>query len=422
MGILNITPDSFSDGGEFLDVQSACNHARKMISQGASIIDIGGESTRPGSEEIRAQEELARVLPVVKILASEGICVSIDTKKASVAKECIKAGASIINDVSGFSDSEMLLLAAQTDVGLVVMHMQGVPKNMQDNPQYIDVVEEVKQFLQARAGELEGAGVARNRICLDPGPGFGKTTAQTRDLMLNLHQICSLSYPVMVAVSRKSYLGEVYGIKDAKSRDMVSAQESLRALELGASVVRIHNVCEMKKQLKNLRPFCFLSLGCNVALVGNEGEKREAKIAVLNQVISMLCTLPDSVLIDVSHFYESEPAYFTQQDSFINAVVLIRTGIGPHELLTYLHAIENQFGRTREVKNGPRTCDIDIIDYQLYVCDDDKLTLPHPLCSERDFVVSPLLEIKQAHVLANGLALTSEAACVGKSVKLQQRF
>lgn len=422
MGILNVTPDSFSDGGMHADCDDAAAHAMRMVDEGARIIDVGGESTRPGSAEVAVEEELARTVRVVGELASRGLCVSIDTRHTEVARACVEAGASIINDVSGFRDPAMVEVARNCNAGLVVMHMRGEPKTMQDDPVYDDVVDEVKRYLADRAAELEAAGIARNRICIDPGPGFGKTPKQTNELLLNMQEFARLGYPLMAAVSRKSYIGALYGIENPLDRDEVSASQALAAVELGASIVRTHNVAMTAEALKDLRPYCFLGLGSNVALVGEAGEEREAKIAVLNEVIGNLVALPDSQLIDISSFYESEPAYFEDQDPFVNAVALIRTGIGPHDLLAYLHAIEERFGRTRTVKNGPRTCDIDILDYQCYVCDDERLTLPHPLLTERDFVVKPLLELRPGHVLANGTPVTEATVEVGRAIKLDQRF
>lgn len=422
MGILNVTPDSFSDGGMHADCDDAAAHVMRMVDEGARIIDVGGESTRPGSAEVAVEEELARTVRVVGELASRGLCVSIDTRHAEVARACVEAGASIINDVSGFRDPAMVEVARNCNAGLVVMHMRGEPKTMQDDPVYDDVVDEVKRYLADRAAELEAAGIARNRICIDPGPGFGKTPKQTNELLLNMQEFARLGYPLMAAVSRKSYIGALYGIENPLDRDEASASQALAAVELGASIVRTHNVAMTAEALKDLRPYCFLGLGSNVALVGEAGEEREAKIAVLNEVIGNLVALPDSQLIDISSFYESEPAYFEDQDPFVNAVALIRTGIGPHDLLAYLHAIEERFGRTRTVKNGPRTCDIDILDYQCYVCDDERLTLPHPLLTERDFVVKPLLELRPGHVLANGTPVTEATVEVGRAIKLDQRF
>ena len=419
MGILNVTPDSFSDGGAHSSLEQALAHAREMLDQGAHIIDVGGESTRPGAVEVAVDEEIARVIDVVRALAAEGACVSIDTRHAQVARAALEAGASIVNDVSGFRDPEMVKVAQESDAGLVVMHMKGEPKTMQDAPVYVDVVAEVRDYLAARAAELEQAGVARERICLDPGPGFGKTASQTVELVRNFHEFARLGYPVMCAVSRKSFLGEMYGIPEAAARDEVSASEALLACELGATVVRTHNVAVTAAALKDMRPLVVVGLGCNVALVANPGEEREGKIAQLNHAISQLCTVPDSQIVDISSFYVSEPAYYEDQDEFVNAVVLMRCGVPPRELLRYLHAIENSLGRVREIENGPRTCDLDIEDYQMYVVQTDELTLPHPRTLERDFVVKPLAELRPTFVFADGTRLADAKPVYGKAMRVK---
>ncbi|WP_165247260.1 dihydropteroate synthase [Adlercreutzia sp. ZJ141] len=422
MGILNVTPDSFSDGGDHSSFDAALAHAQDMVRAGAKIIDVGGESTRPGSAEVSVCDEIARTEAVVRALASQGMCVSIDTRHAQVARAAIEAGAAIVNDVSGFRDPDMVEVVRSCDVGVVVMHMQGEPGTMQDAPTYTDVVSEVRDYLRDQATMLVDAGVSPDRICIDPGPGFGKTPKQTIELMRNLHEFARLGYTVMAAPSRKSYVGYAYGIDNPKDRDQASAQEALMACELGASVLRMHNVEETVKALSNLRPYAMLGLGCNVALVAEPGEEREAKIAQLNLAIGQLCMLPDSQIIDISRFYESEPAYVTDQDVFVNCVVLMRTGIPPKELLGYLHAIENSLGRVRERENGPRTCDIDILDYHLYLADVPELRLPHPRLLERDFVVKPLLELLPGYVLANDVVVAKaalpEAERVGRAVPL----
>ena len=390
MGILNVTPDSFSDGGQHDGFDAALAHAERMAEEGARIIDVGGESTRPGAAPVSVDEELARVLPVVRALAQRDVCVSIDTRHAEVARACLEAGAAIVNDVSGFRDPVMVDAVRDSDCGLVVMHMQGDPSTMQNAPSYDDVVGDVREWLRDQAAALEAVGIAHDRICIDPGPGFGKTPSQTLELVRNFQEFVRLGYPVMVAVSRKSFLGWAYGIDEPSARDEVSAAEALMACELGASV----------------------------PLVASPGEEREGKIAMLNQAITELCSLPDSQIVDISSFYESEPAYYLDQDSFVNAVVLLRTGIPPKELLGYLQAVENSLGRVRAIQNGPRTCDLDILDYQLYVVDADVLTLPHPRLLERDFVVQPLLELLPGHVLANDVPVSVDGVTVGKSVRL----
>ena len=420
MGILNITPDSFSDGGLYLDADAAVEHALAMVDAGAAIVDVGGESTRPGSDAVDPAEEWERIGAVIAALAERGLCVSVDTRHAEVASRALAAGASIVNDVSGFRDPAMAQVAAKSGCGCVVMHMAGEPKTMQDNPVYDDVVAEVRDYLRDAAAALEEAGVDRSRICIDPGPGFGKTPKQTIELMRNLHELVHLGYPVMVAASRKSYVGYAYGVEEPHERDVASAAEALLACELGASVVRTHNVPLTVAALGDLRPAVVLGLGSNVALVAEPGEETEAKIAQINLAVGQLCGLPDTQIIDMAPFYESEPAYYTDQDAFVNTVVLLRTGLPPKELLGYLHGIENSVGRVRTMENGPRTLDLDIVDYQMYVASDDELTLPHPRACERDFVVRPLLDILPSYELADGTAVGAVPAAerVGKARRL----
>ena len=419
MGILNVTPDSFSDGGTHNALEDAIAHAHRMLDEGAHIIDVGGESTRPGSDEVAIEEELARTVEVVRALADEGVCVSIDTRHAEVARAAVQAGAAIINDVSGFRDPAMVEVACGCDAGLVVMHMKGEPKTMQADPVYDDVVAEVRDYLRDRAAELEAAGIARERICIDPGPGFGKTPSQTLELVRNFHEFARLGYPVMCAVSRKSFIGWAYHIDEPIARDEASAAEALMAAELGATVVRVHNVAATAEALKNLRPLVVVALGCNIALVANDGEEREGKIAQLNHAISQLCTVPDSQIVDISSFYASEPAYYEDQDEFVNAIVLMRCGVPPKELLQYLHAIENSLGRVRTISNGPRTCDLDIVDYQMYVTAGDVLTLPHPRALERDFVVKPLAELRPHFIFADDKSLDDADVKYGAATRIE---
>ena len=213
---------------------------------------------------------------------------------------------------------------------------------------------------------------------------------------------------------------EAYQVEELHDRDVASAAEALLACELGASVVRTHNVEMTVAALKDLRPAVLLGLGSNVALVAEPGEETEAKIAQLNLAVGQLCSLPDTQIVDMSSFYESEPAYYEDQDAFVNAVVLLRSGLPPKELLGYLHSIENSLGRVRAIENGPRTLDIDILDYQMYVASDDELTLPHSRVTERDFVVKPVLEILPGWELADGTPVgrVPEAERVGKARRI----
>ena len=242
MGILNVTPDSFSDGGQHDDPASAVIWGEKLIAEGAAILDVGGESTRPGSAAVSASAELTRVRPVVGRFAGDPVPVSIDTRHAQVAKACVDAGASIINDVSGFRDRAMVEVAANCDAGVVVMHMLGEPGTMQNHPRYDDVVREVGGYLLAQAVVLEAAGVSRDRIALDPGFGFGKTLEHNLELLRRLPEIVELGYPVVVGVSRKRFLGEITGVDEPADRVGGSLAAALWAVERGAAVVRVHDV------------------------------------------------------------------------------------------------------------------------------------------------------------------------------------
>jgi dihydropteroate synthase len=254
MGVLNVTPDSFSDGGEFEDPISAVEHGRQMVADGAAIIDVGGESTRPGADEVSPAEEIARVRPVVSTLARDfGVPVSVDTRHASVARAAVEAGASIVNDVSGFRDAEMINVALDCDAGLVIMHMLGEPKTMQAEPRYGDVVDDVGRYLLGRARTLEELGVAHERICIDPGIGFGKTLEQNLELLRRLHELATYGYPVLVGSSRKSLIGMVLGEPDPKQRLEGSLAIAAWSAAHGADIVRVHDVNETVRVLRMWR-------------------------------------------------------------------------------------------------------------------------------------------------------------------------
>ena len=243
MGILNTTPDSFSDGGLHDSPTSAVIHAERMIADGASILDIGGESTRPGATPVPESEELARVRPIVlRFAADDTVPVSVDTRRAAVASACVDAGASIINDISGFRDPAMVAVALGCDAGVVIMHMLGEPGSMQANPSYDDVVAEVGGYLVAQAAVLEAAGVARERIAIDPGIGFGKTLEHNVALLRALPELAALGYPLVVGVSRKRFIGELTGVETPASRMPGSLAAACYAVEHGAHVVRVHDV------------------------------------------------------------------------------------------------------------------------------------------------------------------------------------
>lgn len=247
MGVLNITPDSFSDGGAWLSVENAVAHARQMADAGADIIDVGGESTRPGSAPVSAGEELQRVVPVIEALrAGIDVPVSIDTQKPAVMRAAVAAGAGMINDVNALQADGAIETAAALGVPVCLMHMQGVPETMQDEPGYRDVVAEVISFLGARAAACEAAGIAPGQIVLDPGFGFGKTVGHNLSLLRRLDALVALGYPVLVGLSRKSLIGKVLGLPVDK-RLYPSIALAVLAVWQGASIVRCHDVRQTRE-------------------------------------------------------------------------------------------------------------------------------------------------------------------------------
>jgi len=241
-GILNVTPDSFSDGGDFLDVESAVARGLAMWAEGADWIDVGGESTRPGSETISVEEECRRVLPVVRALAAQGVAVSIDTSKPEVARAALAAGAQVVNDVGGLQAEGMLETIADAGAGAVIMHMRGTPKTMQEDTDYDDVVDEVCDFLAGQLRVAKAAGI--DPIWLDPGIGFGKTSAQNCALIASSRRLAALGAPVYIGASRKSFIGQITGEESPIARLPGSLGAALAAAQAGANVIRVHDVAE----------------------------------------------------------------------------------------------------------------------------------------------------------------------------------
>jgi dihydropteroate synthase len=249
MGIVNVTPDSFSDGGKFIDPQAAVDHGLRLVADGADILDIGGESTRPYSQPIDADEELRRVMPVVERLSGRvSVPVSIDTSTPAVARAAIAAGCEIVNDVTALRDDEMQTLVRETGVGICLMHMQGDPQTMQDNPVYDDVVTDIFGYLRDRRDDVVAAGVARDRICLDPGIGFGKTHQHNVTLLANAWRFHELGSPLLVGHSRKGFIGKILGDKSAdRTAGTIGVALSL-ALQ-GVQIIRVHDVAAVRAAL-----------------------------------------------------------------------------------------------------------------------------------------------------------------------------
>ena len=249
MGIINATPDSFSDGGQHLRRDAAIVHAQQLIAEGADILDIGGESTRPGAQPVGLQEELERVLPIIKGLSGIPVPISIDTCKPEVMRAALAAGASMVNDINALQDAAALQIVAASEAAVCLMHKQGNPQTMQQQPHYQNVMVEVRDFLRERLAAAEAAGIARERIVIDPGFGFGKTLAHNLDLLRHLDRLRELGVPVLAGLSRKSMLGAITG-QDVDHRVAASVAAALIAVQRGASIVRVHDVRETVDALK----------------------------------------------------------------------------------------------------------------------------------------------------------------------------
>lgn len=520
MGVLNVTPDSFSDGGEHLDTDAAIAHGLKMLDDGADIIDVGGESTRPGFTPVDPDTEARRVLPVVQALAKAGAVVSIDTRHVEVAKAAVRVGASIVNDVTGFTDPRMVDFVKESDCGLVVMHAgevadverprthtevqldtsaaafmaqkareaeeaaralgatgkskraakaklisgmvqplqpqlpfdapapaadaeqaapapgasaavafdatdaDAVSASVEDAPSSDDlasvmarsgatayngsrsaqlrrftlpdsapIMRRVMGFLSDQARALIHAGVARERICLDPGTGFGKEANEDIVIQRELGKIASLGYPTLCAVSRKRLVGAISGVANARERDIATFGVCLGAIEQGANIVRVHNVAGFAQFLNGFwaiaRP---QPRRAYVALGSNEGDRLEN----IRTARDLIAQIPMTCVSSCSRIYESEPAYETDQDAFANAVIEIKTELAPLILLDELGKVELQLGRDRSGKakaNGPRPIDCDLLWMDNEIHGGNKLRLPHPGLGERDFVLVPLEDL-----------------------------
>ena len=426
MGVLNVTPDSFSDGGENLDPKAAVARGLEMLDEGADIIDVGGESTRPGHTPGPSKEEAERIVPVVRALVAEGAVVSVDTRHADVARMCVRLGAAIVNDVTGFTDPEMVQVAADTDCGCIVMHwskdsLAARPPRRQvlldesrptgsaaqrpvtsqrrfTLPEEAPIMRKVMGFLGDQARTLMRAGVARERICVDPGPGFDKMADEDVVIQRATRSMVSMGYPVVTAVSRKRFVGAVSGVADAAERDFATAGICISALENGARILRVHDVAGVSQAVnaywavshKDARQG-FVSLGSNV---GN-------RVANLARATQLIDEIPLTCVVNVSHAYETEPAYGIATP-VANAVAEIRTELHPLVLMGKLLEVENELGRiradaaTRDPKKpgtGPRTIDCDLMWVEGERHAGSRLTLPHPRLGERDYVIVPMEDL-----------------------------
>ena len=418
MGIVNVTPDSFSDGGLHATTEAAVAWGLRLLDDGADMLDVGGESTRPGFTPVPDEEEIARVVPVVRALAGRGALVSVDTRHAAVARAAVEAGACVVNDVDGFEDPAMADAVAETGCGCVCMR----PRRSPHDPGAAIA------WLVTRAEELQARGIAKESICLDLGVGAGFDLNADEDVRLQRETrlLVSQGYPVLCAVSRKRFVGALSGVAVAADRDAGSVGVAIAAVTRGARVVRVHDVAHTSEVLRT----CETTWGKNaprralVALGANLGDRVETLRAATRE----LAALPVTELVAASHVYDTEPAYLDEQPAFANAVVELATELHPMALSAAIHGIEDAHHRTRTVANGPRTLDLDLLWMEGETHAGDRLTLPHPRMGERDFVLTPLAELLggagasdgarkgalAAFCAANGIALAPSARRVGR--------
>ena len=404
MGILNVTPDSFSDGGRHSDLAAAVARAKAMVADGAAIVDVGGESTRPGHVPVPEDEELRRVVPALEALAAAlDAPISIDTSKAKVAREAARLGACVINDVWGLQrDPGMADAVAETGSAVVIMH------NREEKDPAIDILDDVERFFERSLNLAAGAGVPFSRILLDPGIGFGKTRQQNHACIWNLDRFRRLGAPILVGLSRKSFIGGIIDAEVDRRLPGTLAADTI-ALMRGASVLRVHDVLENRAALA-----VFLALQAAaapppvaesmpggkarivLALGGNVGDKAKS----LRRALRAIASEPGIELSAVSRLYRTAPWGKTDQDWFVNACALGRTNLKPEALLERVKRLEVELGREATERWGPRVIDIDLIAYDEVTLKTERLTLPHPELFNRAFVLVPLAEIAPDLVIA----------------------
>ena len=425
MGVVNVTPDSFSDGGAWYGADAAIAHGLDLAAQGADIIDVGGESTRPGAQRVDADEELRRIAPVVTGLVQAGLHVSIDTMRASVAQYALNAGVHLVNDVSGgLADPGMARLVAEAGVPYVVMHWRGHSADMYSRAVYHDVVGEVREELARRVDEVLAAGVEPDCVVIDPGLGFGKRPEHNWPILTHLPQIAVLAgrpFPVLVGASRKNFIRKLLAGPDGVSRSFAGSDEATVALTAlaaanGAWCVRVHQVPSNADAVRVAAAWQHAAgqqragdaasgalasgaLASDSAVVLAIGANLGDRMGTLRAAVAAIGELPDTEVTAVSPVYQTAPVGGPEQPDYLNAVLTARTQLAPAELLSWLHEIEAGHGRVRTVRFGPRTLDIDIISYAGLLSDDPVLTLPHPRARERAFVLAPWHDIEPAAVL-----------------------
>lgn len=395
MGILNVTPDSFSDGGRYNRLDAALARAEAMVEEGADIIDVGGESTRPGSTPVTAEEELARVMPVLERLAPRlSVPLSVDTSKAAVAERALGAGAALVNDVWGLQgDPALAGVVARAGVPVVVMH------NKREAVYAGDLMEEIKAFLHASTERAVAAGLPREFVIVDPGFGFGKLPEHNLEVVRRLGELAGLGLPVLLGPSRKSTIGRVL---DLPVEERLEGTAALVALGVagGADIVRVHDVRAMSRVtrmadavVRGWAPvMAYLGLGSNL------GDRARN----LAEAARRLASPGGLTVLRASPLYETDPVGVTDQPPFLNQVLEVETGLPAAELLARCLQVEAGLGRVRRERWGPRTLDIDILLYGQEVIDEPGLQVPHPRLAERAFVLVPLLDLAPRLALPDG--------------------
>ena len=435
MGVLNVTPDSFSDGGKNLDPKAAIARGLQMLDEGADIIDVGGESTRPGHTPCAPDEEGRRVVQVVRELVEAGATVSIDTRHAEVARMCVLLGASIINDVTGFTDPAMVEVATECEAGCLVMHWDknglgsrdltaqrptrrevvldetrparryappirvehtAVSQHRFTLPDEAPIMRQIMGFLGDQARTLMRAGVARDRIAVDPGPGFDKVADEDIVIQRATRSMVSMGYPLVTAVSRKRFVGAVSGVAEAADRDAATQGICIAAVANGARILRVHDVAGAAQAVNSYWAMAqkdprqgFIGLG------SSEGDR----VANLAEAIRRIDEVPLTCVANVSHAYETEPAYGLTEP-IANCVAEIRTELHPLVLMDHLRRIEDEMGRVREpgrdiseAGSASRLIDCDLLWVEGETHAGRALTLPHPRLGERDFTVLPMEDL-----------------------------
>ena len=416
MGILNVTPDSFSDGGRHSDLAAAVARARAMVADGAAIVDVGGESTRPGHVPVPEDEELRRVAPVLEALAAAlDAPISIDTSKAAVAREAARLGACVINDVWGLQrDPGMADAVAETSSAVVVMH------NRDGADPAIDILDDVERFFERSLNLAAGAGVPFGRILLDPGVGFGKTRQQNHACIWNLDRFRRLGAPILVGLSRKSFIGGIIDAEVDRRLPGTLAADTI-ALMRGASVLRVHDVVENRAALA---VFMALKTAAAPPLAAKSRDNGGARVVLalgsnvgdkvnnLRRALRAIAREEGIELTGVSRLYRTAPWGKTDQDWFVNACALGRASLKPEALLERVKRLEVELGREPTERWGPRVIDIDLIASGDVALKTERLTLPHPELFNRAFVLVPLAEIAPDLMIA-GVRVGDAAARLG---------